>query len=77
MTKKSWALLKEHRELIRFPLYGAVATILLAIVVLGPGLYLIDEGQGRVGAIPLLVIGVYVLAVSASTSASGSPPPPT
>ena len=23
LTKKSWALLNEHRELIRFPLYGA------------------------------------------------------
>ena len=27
LTKKSWALLNGHRELIRFPLYGAVATI--------------------------------------------------
>ena len=23
LTKKSWGLLNEHRELIRFPLYGA------------------------------------------------------
>ena len=36
LTKKSWGLLSEHRELIRFPLYGAVATILLAIVVARP-----------------------------------------
>ena len=28
LTKKSWALLNGHRELIRFPLYGAVATTL-------------------------------------------------
>ena len=27
LTKKSWGLLREHPELIRFPLYGAVATI--------------------------------------------------
>jgi hypothetical protein len=62
LTKKSWALLNGHRELIRFPLYGAVATTLLAIVFLGPGLYLFDK-HSLAGAIPLLVIGVYVLTV--------------
>jgi Family of unknown function (DUF6159) len=62
LTKKSWALLNEHRELMRFPLYGAVATIILAIVFLGPGALLIgNETYGA--AIPLLVIGVYVLSV--------------
>lgn len=60
LTKKSWALLKEHPSLIRFPLYGAVATILPAIAFLGPGLYLVDDDQ-LAGAIPLIVIGVYVL----------------
>ncbi|MGE5408102.1 MAG: DUF6159 family protein [Syntrophothermus sp.] len=62
LTRKSWALLGEHRELIRFPLYGALATVVLAIVFLGPGLYLLDQ-DSLGGAIPLLVIGVYVLAV--------------
>jgi hypothetical protein len=64
LTKKSWALLNEHRELIRFPLYGAVATVPLAILFLGPGLYLLDRNT-LAGAIPLLVIGVYVLSVVA------------
>ncbi|HWT89931.1 MAG TPA: DUF6159 family protein [Solirubrobacterales bacterium] len=62
LTKKSWALLRQHPSLIRFPLYGAVATTLLAIVFLGPGLYLLDDDQ-TAGAIPLIVIGVYVLSV--------------
>ncbi len=62
LTKKSWGLLNGHRELLRFPLYGAVATTLLAIVFLGPGLYLLDQ-DSLGGAIPLLVIGVYVLSV--------------
>ena len=62
LTKKSWALLNEHRSLIRFPLYGAVATILPAIVFLGPGLYLLDKDT-LAGAIPLIVIGVYALSV--------------
>ena len=30
LTKKSWALLREHPALIRFPLYGAAATIICA-----------------------------------------------
>jgi hypothetical protein len=62
LTKKSWALLNEHRELIRFPLYGALVTIPLAIVFFGPGLYLLDQ-KSYGGAIPLLVAGVYVLSV--------------
>jgi hypothetical protein len=62
LTKKSWELLNSHRELIRFPLYGAVAMIPLAILFLGPGLYLLDQDT-LAGAIPLLVIGVYVLSV--------------
>jgi hypothetical protein len=62
LTKKSWALLNEHRELLRFPLFGAIATIVPAIVFLGPGLYLFDQDQ-LAGAIPLIVIGVYALSV--------------
>lgn len=62
LTRKSWGLLRGNRELIRFPLYGAVATIPLAFIFLGPGLYFLDEGA-LAGAIPLLVIGVYVLSV--------------
>ncbi len=61
LTKKSWGLLREHRELIRFPLYGAAATIVCAIVVVGPGLYLIDDGKVAFGG-PLAVIGFYLLA---------------
>jgi Family of unknown function (DUF6159) len=62
LTKKSWALLNGHRELIRFPLYGAIATVPLAILFFGPGLYLLDK-DSLAGAIPLLVIGVYVLSI--------------
>jgi hypothetical protein len=62
LTKKSWGVLNEHRELIRFPLYGALATIVPAILFLGPGFYLFDKDQ-LAGAIPLVVIGVYALSV--------------
>lgn len=62
LTKKSWALLSSHRELIRFPLYGGIATVLLGILFLGPGVYLLDQ-HAYGGAVPLLIIGVYVLTV--------------
>jgi Family of unknown function (DUF6159) len=62
LTKKSWALLREHRALLRFPLYGAAATILCAVIVVGPGLYLIDDGKVAFGG-PLAVIGFYLLAL--------------
>jgi hypothetical protein len=62
LTKKSWALLKANRSLIRFPLYGAFATVLMAIVVVGPGIYLIADGKAAFGG-PLAVIGFYLLAV--------------
>ena len=62
LTKKSWGLLRQHPELVRFPLYGAAATVLLAIVTIGPGLYLFEEDV-LAGAIPVLILGVYVLSV--------------
>ncbi|HEY5333300.1 MAG TPA: DUF6159 family protein, partial [Solirubrobacterales bacterium] len=62
LTKKSWALLNEHRELVRFPIYGGVATILLGILFLGPGAYFLDQHTYGAG-IALVVIGVYVLSV--------------
>jgi hypothetical protein len=62
LTKKSWGVLREHRELVRFPLYGAAATIVCAAIVVGPGLYLIDDGKVWFGG-PLAVIGFYLLAL--------------
>ncbi len=62
LTKKSWAVLRDNRTLVRFPLYGAAATILMGIIVVGPGLYLIDTGS-KGGGIALAIIGFYILAV--------------
>jgi hypothetical protein len=62
LTKKSWALLKEHRELVRFPIYGGITTILLGILLLGPGAYFLDQHTYGAG-VALIVIGVYVLSV--------------
>jgi hypothetical protein len=62
LTKKSWVLLGSHRELIRFPLYGGVATVILGLLFLGPGAFALDQHTYGVG-VPLVVIGIYVLSV--------------
>ncbi len=62
LTKKSWGLLRENPALLRFPLYGGVATIVCAIVVVAPGVYLIEDDQAVFGG-ALAVIGFYLLAV--------------
>lgn len=61
LTKKSWSVLRANRSLLRFPLYGGVAMVAMTVLVLGPGLYLIDDGKIAPGA-PLVVIGLYLLA---------------
>jgi hypothetical protein len=62
LTKKSWGLLRENPELLRFPLYGGAATIVAAIIVVGPGLLLIENDQTVFGG-AVAVIGFYLLAV--------------
>jgi len=62
LTKKSWGLLRENPELLRFPLYGGATTIVAAIVVVGPGLLLIENDQTVFGG-AVAVIGFYLLAV--------------
>ncbi len=58
LTKKSWAVLKSHRELMRFPIYGALLAIALVIVLVVPGAYLIEEGQNVIGGL-LVALGLY------------------
>ncbi len=62
LTKKSWGVLRENPALLRFPLYGGAATIVCAIVVVGPGIYLIEDDQTIFGG-ALAVIGFYLLAL--------------
>jgi len=62
LSKRSWEVLRENPSLLRFPLYGGVATIVCAIVVVGPGVYLIADDKTAIGG-PLAVIGFYLLSV--------------
>lgn len=61
LTKKSWGVLRANPELVKFPLYGAVVTIPLAIITLGPGLYFLEE-DSYVAAVPIVALALFVLA---------------
>ena len=61
LTKKSWRILSDEPGLIKFPIVGGLIAVLIAIVLIGPGLYLIEEQQQVLGAI-LAAVGVYLAA---------------
>ena len=62
LTKKSWALLRENRELFRFPIYGFFSIAVVLLVTVLPGLYLIETSDEIPGG-ALLVVGLYVSTV--------------
>jgi Family of unknown function (DUF6159) len=61
LTKKSWALLRGNRQLFRFPIYSALSALVVVVVSIGPGVYLIDDGQHVLGG-ALTAIGIFVAA---------------
>jgi hypothetical protein len=58
LTKKSWRLLRDNRQLFRFPIVGALAGLAITALLVLPGIYLIDDGQDVVGGV-LAAIGIY------------------
>ncbi|MBK5231767.1 MAG: hypothetical protein JJE13_02140 [Thermoleophilia bacterium] len=59
LTKKSWAILKDEPGLIRFPIVGGVIALLIAIVLIGPGLYFFEAKPVALGVV-LIAIGTYL-----------------
>ncbi len=61
LTKKSWRVLSDSPGLVRFPLIGGLIALLITIVLIGPGLYLLKDGNSAPGAI-LAAVGIYLAA---------------
>ena len=59
LTKKSWAVLRSNRQLFAFPIYGVLASIVVVIALIAPGLYLIDDGERVAGGL-LAAVGIYL-----------------
>src|SRR5918995_2305646 len=58
LTKRSWQVLRSHPALMRFPVYGMLATLIPVIVLVLPGIYLVDTKEYAPG-IALLAVGLY------------------
>lgn len=61
LTKKSWGVLSGSPGLAKFPLVGGLLALLIAIVLIGPGLYLLEDDSPVPGAI-LVAVGAYLSA---------------
>lgn len=61
LTKKSWRVLSDSPGLVKFPLVGGLLALLIAAVLLAPGLYLFEDGMPVPGAI-LIAVGTYLCA---------------
>jgi len=61
LTKKSWRILSDEPGLIKFPLVGGLLALLVAIVLIGPGLYFFEEGPEALGIV-LAAVGIYLAA---------------
>lgn len=59
LTKKSWAILKGEPGLIKFPIVGGLIALLIAIVLIGPGLYFFEAGPPALGVV-LIAVGAYL-----------------
>jgi hypothetical protein len=65
LTKRSWSVLRGNRELFKFPIVGGLLALMPVIVLLGPGLYLIDDGETVVGGL-LAAVGIYLASFTAT-----------
>lgn len=61
LTKKSWRILADSPGLVRFPLVGGLFALLVAVIVVGPGVYLIEDGFEVAGGI-VVAVGAYLIA---------------
>jgi hypothetical protein len=62
LTKKSWALLRGHRVLFTFPVYGVLASLVIVAVTVLPGIYLLDSNATVPGGIAAIAVGIYIAA---------------
>ncbi len=61
LTKKSWRVLSDSPGLVKFPLVGGLFALLVAVIVIAPGLYLIEDGFEVAGGI-VVAVGAYLVA---------------
>ena len=61
LTKKSWAVFREDPGLVRFAIASGLLSLVVVAVVIGPGLYLIDQESQVLGGV-LIAVGAFLAA---------------
>ena len=63
LSKQSWAVVKSDKSLLAFPIISVVAAIITMIIFFGGGAAMAVAIGSPWGALPLVIIGAYVLTV--------------
>jgi membrane-anchored glycerophosphoryl diester phosphodiesterase (GDPDase) len=63
LSKQSWAVVKSDKSLLAFPIISVVAAIVTMIIFFGGGAAVAVAINSPWGALPLVIIGVYLLTV--------------
>jgi hypothetical protein len=61
LSRESWRALRDHGKLVLFPLYGAIALLVVVAPLAGPGAWLADKGNTAAG-VALIAAGIYLAA---------------
>ena len=63
LSKQSWAIVRADKSLIAFPVISVVAATITMIIFFGAGIGIAVAVDSEWGALPLVLIGVYLLTV--------------
>ena len=63
LSKQSWAVVKSDKSLLAFPIISVVAAIITMIIFFGGGAAMAVAIDSPWGALPLVIIGAYLLTV--------------
>ena len=63
LSKQSWAVVKSDKSLLAFPIISVVAAIVTMIIFFGGGAAVAVAIDSPWGALPLVIVGVYLLTV--------------
>jgi hypothetical protein len=63
LSKQSWAVVKSDKSLLAFPVISVVAAIVTMIIFFGGGAAVAVAIDSPWGALPLVIVGVYLLTV--------------
>ncbi|CAB4336348.1 unannotated protein [freshwater metagenome] len=63
LSKQSWAVVKSDKSLLAFPIISVVAAIITMIIFFGGGAAIAVAIDSPWGALPLVIVGVYLLTV--------------